>query len=54
MPGAAAFYNDPIAACGIGPRVLDGNPDDSSVLDRLRAARKVPEQPDFRAEGEAA
>jgi signal transduction histidine kinase len=28
---------------------LDGNPDDSSVLDRLRAARKVPEQPDFRA-----
>src|SRR6202040_3960870 len=28
---------------------LDSNPDDSSVLDRLRAARKVPEQPDFRA-----
>src|SRR6202023_4147278 len=28
---------------------LDGNPDDSSVLDRLRAPRSVPEQADFRA-----
>src|SRR5205085_11094116 len=28
---------------------LDGHPDDSSVLDRLRAKRKLPEQPDFRA-----
>ncbi|MFX8664608.1 hypothetical protein ABTM59_19225, partial [Acinetobacter baumannii] len=28
---------------------LDDNPDDSSVIDRLRVARKIPEQPDFRA-----
>ncbi|MDE2331554.1 MAG: PAS-domain containing protein [Bradyrhizobium sp.] len=28
---------------------LDSHPDDSGVLDRLRAARKLPEQPDFRA-----
>src|SRR5207244_7460201 len=27
----------------------DPHPHDSSVLDRLRAARKLPEQPDFRA-----
>src|SRR4029078_3217207 len=30
-------------------RFPHGNPDDSSVLDRLRAARKLQEQPDFRA-----
>ncbi len=45
-----AFYNDSYRRLWDLDRVfLDGNPDDSSVLDRLRAARKVPEQPDFRA-----
>ena len=45
-----AFYNDSYRRLWDLDRVfLDSNPDDSSVLDRLRAARKLPEQPDFRA-----
>ena len=45
-----AFYNDSYRRLWDLDRVfLDGNPDDSSVLDRLRATRKLPEQPDFRA-----
>ena len=45
-----AFYNNSYRRLWDLDRVfLDGNPDDSSVLDRLRAARKLPEQPDFRA-----
>ncbi|OYU89106.1 MAG: two-component sensor histidine kinase [Bradyrhizobiaceae bacterium PARB1] len=45
-----AFYNDAYRRLWDLDRVfLDGNPDDSSVLDRLRAARKLPEQPNFRA-----
>ncbi len=45
-----AFYNDSYRRLWDLDRLfLDGNPDDSSVLDRLRAARKLPEQPDFRA-----
>jgi signal transduction histidine kinase len=45
-----AFYNDSYRRLWDLDRVfLDGNPDDSSVLDRLRAVRKLPEQPDFRA-----
>ena len=45
-----AFYNDSYRRLWDLDRVfLDTNPDDSSVLDRLRAARKLPEQPDFRA-----
>jgi signal transduction histidine kinase len=45
-----AFYNDSYRRLWDLDRVfLDNAPDDSSVLDRLRAARKVPEQPDFRA-----
>lgn len=45
-----AFYNDSYRRLWDLDHVfLDCNPDDSSVLDRLRAARKLPEQPDFRA-----
>jgi signal transduction histidine kinase len=45
-----AFYNDSYRRLwDLDRGFLDSNPDDSSVLDRLRAARKVPEQPDFRA-----
>ena len=45
-----AFYNDSYRRLWDLDRVfLDSNPDDSSVLERLRAARKLPEQPDFRA-----
>ena len=45
-----SFYNDSYRRLWDLERAfLDSNPDDSSVLDRLRAARKVPEQPDFRA-----
>jgi signal transduction histidine kinase len=45
-----AFYNESYRRLwGLDQAFLDGNPDDSSVLDRLRATRKVPEQPDFRA-----
>jgi len=45
-----AFYNDSYRRLwDLDPAFLDGHPDDSSVLDRLRAARKLPEQQDFRA-----
>ena len=45
-----AFYNESYRRLwGFDQAFLDGNPDDFSVLDRLRAARKLPEQPDFRA-----
>src|ERR1700738_1681390 len=45
-----AFYNDSYRRLwDLDRAFLDSNPDDSGVLDRLRAARKVPEQPDFRA-----
>ena len=45
-----AFYNDSYRRLwDLDRAFLDGNPEDSSVLDRLRAARKLPEQPDFRA-----
>lgn len=45
-----AFYNDSYRRLwDLDRTFLDSNPDDSSVLDRLRAARKLPEQPDFRA-----
>ncbi|MEA2860438.1 MAG: hypothetical protein QOC72_2477, partial [Methylobacteriaceae bacterium] len=45
-----AFYNDSYRRLwDLDRAFLDGNPDDSSLLDRLRAARKLPEQPDFRA-----
>jgi signal transduction histidine kinase len=44
------FYNDSYRRLwDLDPNFLDSHPDDSSVLDRLRAARKLPEQPDFRA-----
>ncbi|MGJ4896524.1 MULTISPECIES: sensor histidine kinase [unclassified Bradyrhizobium] len=45
-----AFYNDSYRRLWrLDPAFLDSQPDDSSVLDRLRAARKLPEQADFRA-----
>jgi signal transduction histidine kinase len=45
-----AFYNESYRRLwGLDQAFLDSNPDDSSVLDRLRATRKLPEQPDFRA-----
>src|SRR5258705_84466 len=45
-----AFYNDSYRRLwDLDRAFLDSNPDDSSVLDRLRAARKVPEQRDFGA-----
>ena len=41
---------NPTGGCGASTRPSStANPDDSSVLDRLRATRKLPEQPDFRA-----
>ena len=44
------FYNESYRRLwGLDQAFLDSNPDDSSVLDRLRANRKLPEQPDFRA-----
>jgi signal transduction histidine kinase len=44
-----AFYNDSYRRLwDLDRAFLDGNPDDSGVLDRLRAARKLQEQPDFR------
>lgn len=44
------FYNDSYRRLwDLDRTFLDDNPDDSSVLDRLRVARKIPEQPDFRA-----
>ncbi|HVV42536.1 MAG TPA: ATP-binding protein [Nitrobacter sp.] len=45
-----AFYNDSYRRLwDLDRAFLDSHPDDSSVLDRLRAARKLPEQSDFRA-----
>jgi signal transduction histidine kinase len=45
-----AFYNESYRRLwGLDQAFLDGNPDDASILDRLRATRKLPEQPDFRA-----
>jgi PAS domain-containing protein len=45
-----AFYNESYRRLwGLDQAFLDACPDDSSVLDRLRATRKLPEQPDFRA-----
>jgi signal transduction histidine kinase len=45
-----AFYNESYRRLwGLDEAFLDANPNDSSVLDRLRANRKLPEQPDFRA-----
>ncbi len=45
-----AFYNDSYRRLwDLDRAFLDSNPDNSSVLDRLRAARKLPEQQDFRA-----
>ncbi len=34
---------------GLDPAFLDSAPDEAAVLDRLRAARKLPEQADFRS-----
>lgn len=45
-----AFYNESYRRLwDLDQAFLDSHPDDSSVLDRLRANRKLPEQPDFRA-----
>ena len=45
-----AFYNDSYRRLwDLDRAFLDGGPDDSGILDRLRATRKIPEQPDFRA-----
>ena len=45
-----AFYNDSYRQLwDLDSAFLDGNPDDSTVLDQLRAVRKLPEQADFRA-----
>src|SRR5436190_10793323 len=45
-----AFYNESYRRLwSLDQAFLDACPDDSSVLDRLRANRKLPEQPDFRA-----
>ena len=44
------FYNDSYRRLwDLDRAFLDDNPDDSTVLDRLRVARKIAEQPDFRA-----
>ena len=44
-----AFYNAAFRALwGLDPAFLDSEPSDSAVLDRLRAARKLPEQANFR------
>jgi signal transduction histidine kinase len=43
------FYNAAFRVLwGLDPAFLDSGPTDSAVLDRLRAARKLPEQADFR------
>ena len=43
------FYNAAFRLLwGLEPAFLDSGPTDSGVLDRLRAARKLPEQADFR------
>ena len=51
-----AFYNDSYRRLwDLDRAFLDGNPDDSSVLDRLRAARKLPGAAGFPGlEGQAA
>jgi len=44
------FYNDSYRRLwDLDRAFLDDSPDDSTVLDKLRVARKIPEQPDFRA-----
>jgi signal transduction histidine kinase len=44
-----AFYNAAFRQLwDLDPAFLDSGPSDSAVLDRLRAARKLPEQADFR------
>lgn len=44
------FYNDSYRRLwDLDRAFLDSGPDDSSVLEKLRASRKIPEQPDFRA-----
>jgi signal transduction histidine kinase len=44
------FYNASYRALwGLGAGFLDHRPTDSAVLDQLRAARKLPEQADFRS-----
>jgi len=44
-----AFYNESYRRLwDLDTAFLDSRPDDSSVLDRLRSARKLPEQNDFR------
>jgi signal transduction histidine kinase len=44
-----AFYNAAYRALwDLDPAFLDESPSDSAVLDRLRAARRLPEQQDFR------
>src|SRR4029077_12360791 len=44
-----SFYNAAFRVLwGLDPAFLDSAPTDSAVLDRLRAARKLPEQADFR------
>ena len=44
-----AFYNAAYRVLfGLDPAFLDSEPSDSAVLDRLRAARKIPEQANFR------
>ena len=45
-----AFYNESYRRLwDLDAAFLDSRPDDSNVLDRLRASRKLPEQNDFRA-----
>jgi signal transduction histidine kinase len=45
-----AFYNSAYRTLWeIDAAFLDGHPADSAVIDRLRAARRLPEQQDFRA-----
>ncbi|MES2750406.1 MAG: PAS-domain containing protein [Pseudomonadota bacterium] len=44
-----AFYNDSYRRLwDLDRAFLDSSPDDSSVLDKLRVTRKIPEPPDFR------
>ncbi|HWN37500.1 MAG TPA: ATP-binding protein, partial [Gammaproteobacteria bacterium] len=44
-----AFYNAAYRVLfGLDPAFLDSEPSDSAVLDRLRTARKIPEQANFR------
>jgi signal transduction histidine kinase len=46
---ALTFYNAAYRSLwGLDPGFLDQNPTDNAVLDRLRAARKLPEEQDFR------